>query len=388
MSSRRLAHDLERALSGRSEVSADLRHLVETATLLRDVFAAAPRIAADVRAREAAGAAFLEAAIGHDEPSTIRRPRRAHRVLRRALIAAAALVLIPSAALAAAWPAAQRSLPGEPLYLLKLGVERARIALASGEGELGVFLDIADARIREAERAEAAGLFDAFEEALRRYADVVHAFDATIADLGGPPESSAPRAQDVFEHHSVVLTSLLERIPDVAVPGLRAALELAEGHGPPDDVPPSGGFPTDVPGEVGAGADAEDSEGSGSTVPDGSGPPVPTGPPPSASGANSNEGPPEDQGGRMWSPPVRRPALARGILLREGRRDPSSSHSGESGNPARAGNGRSDSPVVSSRSKLSSRCYRCDGPLFGFDGSPRAHRPSPFPSVSVTLSSD
>lgn len=289
--SRDQAEALERALSDPAQVSADLRPLVETAKLIEDAFAAEPGIDADRRIRDEACAAFRRVPAARDELSGRRHRGSARRLVRRALIAAVLLVLIPSGALAAAWPAAQSSLPGQPLYVLKLGVERARIAFVSGEGELDVYLDIADARVDEAERAEEAGLTEAMEESLRRYSEAVLAYDATLAGLPEPAEAAESRAQAAFAHHLAVLSSLLDRVPDVAAPGLRMALELADSHGPPDYVPIPGGPPEGVPaGGLPETGEPEGAGGDSVTQPGEASPPedlgrpedVATGPPPSA----------------------------------------------------------------------------------------------------------
>jgi hypothetical protein len=213
----------------------DLQRLVETAARLRDAVTSEPSAAADARTLAAARSAFAAAPAG-------RRPTRVRPRRRVTLIAAILVALIPTSSLAA-WPAASRSLPGEPLYGLKLTQERARLLIAVGpRSEAAVFLEIAQRRIEEAVAAAARDLSEAETEALRRYGETVRAFDLEIAASrarGIDVTDLEAIARAMFERHALVLGSLLDIAPAAAVPGLTRAYAAALEHrsGTPGDDP-------------------------------------------------------------------------------------------------------------------------------------------------------
>ncbi len=148
---RRRADEFAAAVDGRSRaVSEELRPLVSVATALRDEShaAAAPRpeFAAELRALLMAEA---ERSLSPDAPLVL--PPRQHgpRERRLAVAASVAVLLGGSAGMAAA---AQSALPGEALYPIKRGIERAEAGLSvstAGRGE--DLLRQADGRLAEVE---------------------------------------------------------------------------------------------------------------------------------------------------------------------------------------------------------------------------------------------
>lgn len=114
-----------------------------------------PEFAADLRSRLmlAAEAELVPAPVVTPARPQVRPPRRRER---RLAAAAAALVLVGSAAGMAT--AAQRSVPGDPLYPLKLGMEQASVALHSSDAGKGAdLLGQADTRLSEVQALVADG---------------------------------------------------------------------------------------------------------------------------------------------------------------------------------------------------------------------------------------
>ncbi|HEX4976842.1 MAG TPA: DUF5667 domain-containing protein [Nocardioides sp.] len=150
-SARRRADEFAAAVDGRSRaVAEELRPLVSVATALREerLEAAAPRpeFAAELRALLMAEA---ERSLAPAQPLVL--PPRPHgpRERRLAVAASVAVLLGGSAGMAAA---AQSALPGEALYPIKRGIERAEAELSvstAGRGE--DLLRQADGRLAEVE---------------------------------------------------------------------------------------------------------------------------------------------------------------------------------------------------------------------------------------------
>lgn len=150
-SARRRADEFAAAVEGRSRaVSEELRPLVSVATALREESTAAtaprPEFAAELRALLMAEA---ERSLSPAAPLVL--PPRQHgpRERRLAVAASVAVLLGGSAGMAAA---AQSALPGEALYPIKRGIERAEAGLSvstAGRGE--DLLRQADGRLTEVE---------------------------------------------------------------------------------------------------------------------------------------------------------------------------------------------------------------------------------------------
>lgn len=142
---RRRADELDAVLEGRRDlVSEELRPLVGVATALREhATTAAPRpeFSVELRARLMAEA---ERATTPGAPLVLPPRRRERRI---AVAASVAVILGGSAGVAAA---AQDALPGEALYPLKRGIERAEAGLSvSTEGRGQDLLRQADGRLDE-----------------------------------------------------------------------------------------------------------------------------------------------------------------------------------------------------------------------------------------------
>lgn len=176
---RRSAEELAALIDGesRSTVTAEAATLLQVVDTLRSQAPVTPRedFARDLRAQ-----LLLEAEERHAPvhaaltlPARQRGPRE-----RRLVAAASAFVLVGGTATMAA--AAQGALPGEPLYPLKRGIERAEVALSLNEaGKGGDLLGQASGRLAEVE-----GLLDSEgTQAGPRVADTLATFAAT-ADEG------------------------------------------------------------------------------------------------------------------------------------------------------------------------------------------------------------
>ncbi|MGZ5416431.1 MAG: DUF5667 domain-containing protein [Nocardioides sp.] len=152
-STRRRAEEFAAALDGRNSVlTGDLRELVGVATVLRShdtLEAARPRddFAADLRSRLMAEAEHV--LVPTDAPLVL--PVRQRGPRERRLVAAASVVVLfgGTASMAAA---AQQSLPGEALYPIKRGIERAEAGLSvSTAGKGQDLLEQANDRLTEVE---------------------------------------------------------------------------------------------------------------------------------------------------------------------------------------------------------------------------------------------
>lgn len=136
----RAAEEFASAVDGHpGDATADrYASLVDVVTLLRDhpQPEVRPEFAADLRERLMAAAETELIPAASAAPTTrVRPPRRRERPLAAA---AAALVFVGSTAGMAA--AAQQSVPGDPLYPLKLGIEQATVALHTSDAGKGADL--------------------------------------------------------------------------------------------------------------------------------------------------------------------------------------------------------------------------------------------------------
>lgn len=143
--------------------------------------------------------------------------------------------------------ATQDALPGDAGYAPRLALEEVDVALAGDAlTEADAWLVVAEHRVEDAVRAEAAGRFDTLPEILRRYQEAVDLARARLADA--PPGTSTDRARAAAERelgtHLEVLTALLSVTPPQAHDGLARAIEAARGAapaGPPVSGPPGPG---------------------------------------------------------------------------------------------------------------------------------------------------
>jgi len=115
---------------------------------------------------------------------------------------------------------AKESLPGSPLYALKLTAEEARIRLASDDNEKArLYLEAAGKRISELEKIgkddkSSAGLIDSIAKNIE------------AANLAAGDENPAYKAAmaDLVRKNEAVLRDVLERVPENAKPAIERAL--------------------------------------------------------------------------------------------------------------------------------------------------------------------
>jgi hypothetical protein len=148
-------------------------------------------------------------------------PRRQMGALGRAALYASLGLAI---GVSAAGAAADRALPGDVLYAVKLELEdvRMRIAPPSVRDELAAMA--LGERVEELERLAAAGSWQLLPAAAARVVDAEEALAAT-----GPGGAGAAAATS---RASEVLTTLLAEVPAEAQQGVARALDAVEGHEP------------------------------------------------------------------------------------------------------------------------------------------------------------
>jgi hypothetical protein len=142
------------------------------------------------------------------------------------------------------------ALPGDPLYGLKRGIERARIAFSlSSAGDAALLLEFADERLREAEELVALDRVGDLEEALGGYEDALDALLGLADDIpveDGP--GSLTGVEDEISRNLIALERVRERAPAPATDAIdrviERALERQEEleqtieHGRPEGTPP------------------------------------------------------------------------------------------------------------------------------------------------------
>lgn len=136
ISARRAAEDFARVVDGSQEGVADrYADLTATVDLLRRQAAPAarPDFVADLRAQLMAAADTLLVPVDSAPAQVV--PLRPRRNQRRLAAAAAAFVVVGGTAGVAA--AAESSLPGDPLYALKRGIESAQVSLNTSDAAKG-----------------------------------------------------------------------------------------------------------------------------------------------------------------------------------------------------------------------------------------------------------
>jgi len=202
---------------------------------------------AAARRRMLAHAARLRLAAAGARPAL---PRRAF-VLRSVI--AACLVLLALGALTGAAAAADRSVPGDPLYPLDLSLERLALSLASRPTDkVALILDSAAERLQEFEQLNAANTPLQMDLALAAYEDAITRVTLLIGSTAeeDQPALVALSAEALSEHEQHLL-EVRQDAPEQAIPGLDRAI-VAVHHGqdkvkdkdhpgetpaPPDDKP-------------------------------------------------------------------------------------------------------------------------------------------------------
>jgi uncharacterized protein DUF5667 len=170
--SRQLAEQLDAVLEGRlATVPDELAPLLAVADELRAELA-------DIELDTASAEAHLNLVYRRGRAGRIRRPQFDLDWRRRAVSIALAcsLVGLPAAV------ASGRSLPGDPLYALKLGIEKVRLVAAMSPGaEAGTRTSIATVRLEELEGLLQAGEFGRIPDALVALQQAVIDAQAAIA---------------------------------------------------------------------------------------------------------------------------------------------------------------------------------------------------------------
>lgn len=141
--------------------------------------------------------------------------------------------------------ASGEALPGDSLYGVKRGLERAALALtASGTGDTRLLLKFADRRLGEADELLQQGRAADLTQALDGYETAI----AELVEIAARETDQLDEVADALARHEVRLRDVLEQAPDQAIPGLSRALESSHHgietidklreEGPQGDVPP------------------------------------------------------------------------------------------------------------------------------------------------------
>ncbi len=255
---RRLDQDLAWALASRnrdprdsgSKVGSETAGLVYLAARLRAelappeppasfVWTGRVRLENRLRARPAA------------DRRTARRPApRRWGFARRLAFTCLSLALALSVGSAGIAYAAQDSLPGDGLYGVKIGIESARLALASApDARVRLLTEFADQRI-----AEASALINSNREAdlgraLDEYQAEIDELQILIGDLPAADRSAVlAEIQAHLQQHIEVLETVRDRAPAAAQPALDKAIQASshsqdviqqiEQGNPPSEVAP------------------------------------------------------------------------------------------------------------------------------------------------------
>jgi len=188
--------------------------------------------------------------------------------LRRPALALASLVLALALLLSGTGVAyaASGSLPGDPLYGVKLSLEKARLAFTFSEQARVHFLNhLANQRLLELQTMQQAGRTDGVDLGLSQYADALDDLVDELQSTNGPGD-----LQDVslnLMHHAEVLQGLLETAPAAAQPGLENAIEKSAHSQSVIEMLQAGGSPNDVaPGQM---KKTESSDDDGGAIPPG-----------------------------------------------------------------------------------------------------------------------
>lgn len=174
--------------------------------------------------------------------------------LRPVLAASLALAILVGASGAAA----ASSLPGDPAFALKRGVEGVELALASDDvARLDVLLTQSDRRLADLHRATATSPAHV-PAAIEEYAAAVAAVETALAAAQAAPATSQrdaalARVAAESETHLAALEALAARLPDAAQPGIQRAIEAQqavhgrsnEAPGQVDETAPSPGAPAE-----------------------------------------------------------------------------------------------------------------------------------------------
>jgi len=141
--------------------------------------------------------------------------------------------------------ASGEALPGDSLYGVKRGLERAALALtATDAGDAQLLRRFADRRLGEAEELVRRGRPADLPQALEGYEDAI----GELLEVAAQATNELDAVADALATHELKLQEVLDQAPDQAIPGLSRALESSHhgietvdklrGEGPQGDVPP------------------------------------------------------------------------------------------------------------------------------------------------------
>ena len=227
ISARRAAEDFSRVVDGAQEDVADrYADLTATVDLLRrqEAPAARPEFVADLRAELMTAADTLLVPVDA-EPAVV--PLRPRRSQRRLAAAAAAFVVVGGTAGVAA--AAENSLPGDPLYALKRGIESAQVSLNTSDAAKGhdlvrqanTRLDEVDALVGDGDASRITHTLASYRRSIASGSDllfVAYQRDSRPADLAGLRATYSIQADR--------LDDLSDRAPSAAAPDFASAKAL------------------------------------------------------------------------------------------------------------------------------------------------------------------
>jgi hypothetical protein len=172
-----------------------------------------------------------------------RRPRVMGALGRGVLVASLVVALGASAAGAAA----AESLPGDPLYPVKLQFEEIRLQIAPHVMRADLMAMTLDERLDELEALARAGRWS-------QVAGVAHAVAEAEARLAGARVAPGQAAVEELSKHAAVLEALVDTAPAAAQGGLHRAIQAANSHNKPvkehPNRPPQSGPPSE-PGSAG-----------------------------------------------------------------------------------------------------------------------------------------
>ena len=141
--------------------------------------------------------------------------------------------------------ASGEALPGDSLYGVKRGLERAALALsASGAGDTRLLLQFADRRLGEADELLQRGRHADLTQALDGYETAI----AELLEIAAQEPEQLDGLAEALAAHEARLQLVLEQAPDQARPGLNKAIESSHqgieeveqlrGERPQGDLPP------------------------------------------------------------------------------------------------------------------------------------------------------
>ncbi|MGA9533372.1 MAG: DUF5667 domain-containing protein [Anaerolineales bacterium] len=146
--------------------------------------------------------------------------------LRRPAFALASLVLALALLLTGTGVAyaASGSLPGDPLYGVKLGLEKARLALTFQErSRVQLLNQFTNRRLMELQTMQQSGRTNGVDAGLQRYGESLDDLVGELQKVNGPGEYQG--VVENMQHHTDVLQGLLETAPAGAQSGLQNAIQ-------------------------------------------------------------------------------------------------------------------------------------------------------------------